>query len=314
MSTGQSPFVARLYIHDHLYSPVVLIASYGTVLERYEYDAYGNCHILEPNFADDPNGQTNYENPYLFTGRRVDILDFGSLKIQYNRNRYYDYYTGRWLTHDPLGIVPGDTLVNTFGPKRQYMESSNLYQYSSDNPVGALDALGLACAPGTKLYYKRVWRRDFVEESYPTGTLRVVSKLISKGVAIGSCFARAGIRAVAGVIDFPSLDGATWMGTRICWHERIHMATCICRDCKWDCKNVLPPEKYKCTKWEKELVPDHPDFTENENRIREMMSESASAAPAPGCERTSKYTGPRCENDEACIMCTTKCWSICARR
>ena len=43
-------------------------------------------------------------NAYLFTGRRVDILDNGSLKIQYNRNRYYDYYTGRWLTHDPLGI------------------------------------------------------------------------------------------------------------------------------------------------------------------------------------------------------------------
>jgi hypothetical protein len=42
----------------------------------------------------------------LFTGRRVDILDNGSLKIQYNRNRYYDYYTGRWLTHDPLGINP----------------------------------------------------------------------------------------------------------------------------------------------------------------------------------------------------------------
>ena len=43
-------------------------------------------------------------NAYLFTGRRVDILDNGSLKIQYNRNRYYDYYSGRWLTHDPLGI------------------------------------------------------------------------------------------------------------------------------------------------------------------------------------------------------------------
>jgi hypothetical protein len=30
----------------------------------------------------------------LFTGRQVDILDANSLKIQYNRNRYYDSYTG----------------------------------------------------------------------------------------------------------------------------------------------------------------------------------------------------------------------------
>jgi hypothetical protein len=36
----------------------------NTILERYEYDAYGN--------------------PNLFTGRRVDIMDSGSLKIQYN--------------------------------------------------------------------------------------------------------------------------------------------------------------------------------------------------------------------------------------
>jgi len=36
------------------------------------------------------------DNPYLFIGRRLDILDSGSLTIQYNRNRYYDPETGRW--------------------------------------------------------------------------------------------------------------------------------------------------------------------------------------------------------------------------
>jgi|GEM_PF-5436076 len=72
------------YVHDHLYSPAVLAGSSGTVFERYEYDAYGNCYVLEPNFAPDPDGESDYGNPYLFTGRRVDILDSGSLKIQYN--------------------------------------------------------------------------------------------------------------------------------------------------------------------------------------------------------------------------------------
>jgi len=59
------------------------------------------------------NETENYldpENPYLFTGRWVDILDSGSLTIQYNRNRYYSYSLGRWYTHDPLGYVDGMNL------------------------------------------------------------------------------------------------------------------------------------------------------------------------------------------------------------
>jgi len=62
----------------------------------------------------------------LFTGRRVDILDNSSLKIQYNRNRYYDYYTGRWLTHDTLGYVDG----------------MSLYEYVKSRPTVSADPNG----------------------------------------------------------------------------------------------------------------------------------------------------------------------------
>ncbi|MHC4462390.1 MAG: RHS repeat-associated core domain-containing protein [Planctomycetota bacterium] len=110
---------------------------------RYEYDAYGNCSILEPNFAPDPDGKSDYGNPYLFTGRRVDILDNGSLKIQYNRNRYYDYYTGRWLTHDPLGITPNPQRPNRFDAIGQYGDGLNLYESFSSQPLINVDPLGL---------------------------------------------------------------------------------------------------------------------------------------------------------------------------
>jgi len=88
---------------------------------RHRRDAYGNCSILEPNFAPNPDGKSDYGNNYLFSGRRLDILNSGSLKIQYNRNRYYDYYTGRFTTHDPMGITPNPQQQNVIDVIGQYI-------------------------------------------------------------------------------------------------------------------------------------------------------------------------------------------------
>ncbi|MHC4575642.1 MAG: RHS repeat-associated core domain-containing protein, partial [Planctomycetota bacterium] len=65
------------------------------------------------------------------------------MKIQYNRNRYYDYYTGRWTTHDPLGINPTGGKVNAFEIYNQYRGGTNIYQYASGNPAMFLDPMGL---------------------------------------------------------------------------------------------------------------------------------------------------------------------------
>ncbi|MHC4574077.1 MAG: RHS repeat-associated core domain-containing protein [Planctomycetota bacterium] len=125
------------YAHDHLYSPVAFVSYLMLPYERYEYDAYGEPTIYTDKgndgiwlTADDVIGTSSaQDNFYLFTGRRVDILDNGSLKIQYNTNPYYDYYTGRWLSHDPLG----------------YVDRTNLYEYARSNPLKLVDSFGLAC-------------------------------------------------------------------------------------------------------------------------------------------------------------------------
>jgi len=116
-------------LHNHLYSPAALAIGNGTVVERYEYDAYGKPHVLEPDFSAAADNISDYANPYLFTGRRVDILDNSSLTIQYNRNRYYSYSLGRWYTHDPIG----------------YELVMNLYEYCVSNAVYNIDPLGLFC-------------------------------------------------------------------------------------------------------------------------------------------------------------------------
>ncbi|MCK4292774.1 MAG: hypothetical protein KAY65_06220 [Planctomycetes bacterium] len=144
---GFAGFGYRYYVHDHLYSSVALVRYNGSVLERYEYDAYGNCYILEPNFAPDPDGKSDSGNPYLFTGRRVDILDEGYLKLQYNRNRYYDQYTGRWLTHDPVATVPNSLASNYFTPRHQYSQGLSVYEYALSNPTIGSDPWGLKTWP-----------------------------------------------------------------------------------------------------------------------------------------------------------------------
>ena len=41
----------KYYLHDHLYSPVALVGQWaGGVIERYEYDAYGNCTIRDASY------------------------------------------------------------------------------------------------------------------------------------------------------------------------------------------------------------------------------------------------------------------------
>ncbi|HHI81005.1 MAG TPA: hypothetical protein ENK02_13640 [Planctomycetes bacterium] len=73
----------------------------GAVVERYEYDPYGNRRIYTPNGSGGWNEvyASTVENHYGYTGRRHDP-ETGFL---YYRYRYYLPSIGRFLTHDPIG-------------------------------------------------------------------------------------------------------------------------------------------------------------------------------------------------------------------
>ncbi len=71
----------------------------GTIAVHYIYDTYGNV----------TSGDTSLTR-YLFTSREFDT----ATDLQYNRARWYDAETGRWLSEDPLGFIAGDANVGRY--------------------------------------------------------------------------------------------------------------------------------------------------------------------------------------------------------
>src|SRR5262249_33228822 len=75
-------------------------------------------------------GKVSYESSpsdgdrYAYTSREREV----EIDLQYNRARYFDWNTGRWISQDPLGFDAGD---------------SNLYRYVRNGPVSAGDPTGL---------------------------------------------------------------------------------------------------------------------------------------------------------------------------
>jgi len=110
-----------VYYHSNtLFSVYALSDTSGSVIERYKYDAYGGCTVLDADGSVDSDGLSDVGNPYLFTGRR---LDPETGLMQY-RHRYLAPSLGRFVSQDPLLSV-------------------NLFAYVTDGPTSATDATGL---------------------------------------------------------------------------------------------------------------------------------------------------------------------------
>lgn len=110
VTKGGSTF---FYHQDGLGTVTDLTDSAGATTKSYSYDAYGN--ILE--------SPGTLEQPYSYTGREFD----SESGLYYYRARYYDPTTGMFLQKDPLRFING----------------TNLYSYTMNNPINFADALGL---------------------------------------------------------------------------------------------------------------------------------------------------------------------------
>jgi RHS repeat-associated protein len=142
-TTGNKPIATYFPLKDQLNSILCLVTADGTVVESYEYDAYGNTKIFD---ADGKQlDHSAIGNRYMFQGREYDE----ATKLYNFRARWYDPETGRWLSKDPIGIAGG----------------LNQYIFIGNNPVNFRDPSGLRAyvAPRTQGNGGRV-------TGYQTGT------------------------------------------------------------------------------------------------------------------------------------------------
>jgi RHS repeat-associated protein len=167
------------YLHDHLYSPVALLDSSGSIVERYEYDVYGTSRILSTNY--DPRTTSSFGNFVAFTGRELDTLDNGGLKKMHYRHREYNPYMGRFYQEDLLGIQPSGIMeYNPFSPTAQYSDSLSLYLAFRALPIRNIDPYGLW---GTLVHLTktRVWAERVLYPSTAASAVAAADEAVDSG-------------------------------------------------------------------------------------------------------------------------------------
>ncbi|TCS41139.1 RHS repeat-associated core domain-containing protein [Reinekea marinisedimentorum] len=142
---------------DHLGTPKALYEHHsGEQLWRADHDTYGAL-------KNEQSSNEKYNLKLRFQGQYEDA----ETGLYYNFNRYYDPHAGRYINHDPIGLMGG----------------LNQYQYCP-NPVGWVDPLGLACKEGihTRGYQPASGERSLTKEEYKN----LISGTRGQGAALQS--------------------------------------------------------------------------------------------------------------------------------
>ena len=121
-STPTSQLPSTTYYHyDGLGSTIALTDSTGSLVESYQYDAFGTPSFFNSSVLPVPSSLSG--NRFLFTGREY-LAETGLYDY---RNRFYSPLLGRFLQTDPI---------------RFEGEDFNLYRYVGNEPVIWVDPVG----------------------------------------------------------------------------------------------------------------------------------------------------------------------------
>ncbi|MCO7543094.1 RHS repeat-associated core domain-containing protein, partial [Pseudomonas sp. VA159-2] len=136
------------YQCDHLGTPMELTDHNGEVAWTAQYKAWGEIKEARSEWAK----QVGLGNPIRFQGQYHDH----ETGLHYNRYRYYDPRTGRFISQDPIS----------------YLGGVNLYQYVP-NPIDWIDPWGLAriknAVDGDRRHQQF---NDVIKKKHPNATIQ----------------------------------------------------------------------------------------------------------------------------------------------
>ncbi|MEX0774388.1 MAG: RHS repeat-associated core domain-containing protein [Phycisphaeraceae bacterium] len=121
-STGMSD-VTYFACRHHNFNVVALLNTSGGVVERYDYNPYGQRLVLDADHSADGDGTSDVGNPVGHQGLSHD----DESGLVYNRYRYLNVTLGRWMQRDPLN----------------YRNGATLYGYASGSPGRYVDPTGM---------------------------------------------------------------------------------------------------------------------------------------------------------------------------
>jgi len=129
--TSHGPTSTNVYyfMTDHLGSVHAVTDASGTIVESYEYDAWGRVLGVYDGAGKELDCSA-VGNRFLWQGREYSWpihVATGGNGLYFFRARWYDPNTGRWLSKDPIGIAGG----------------LNQYVFCGNNPINFRDPWGL---------------------------------------------------------------------------------------------------------------------------------------------------------------------------
>ena len=103
MSSSTGITTNRYYYHtNHLGSIIALTNNSGNTVQTYSYDSFGKSYTITGSGSGTLTSidtTTNlYGNTRLYTGREYDM----EVSLYFNRARYYNPDTGRFISRDPI--------------------------------------------------------------------------------------------------------------------------------------------------------------------------------------------------------------------
>jgi RHS repeat-associated protein len=116
----------------------------GAVVWSAIYDAFGKATV---------DAGATVVNNLRFPGQYYDQ----EAGWHYNWERFYSPETGRYIIEDPIGLIGGDENIYRYVDSvgKPFSIETNLYAYTSNNPVNAIDPWGL-------YWFRQPWQRPGV--------------------------------------------------------------------------------------------------------------------------------------------------------